>query len=189
LCLFEPFTMSDSSSHLHLFLAVRRELVSYAAKITGDRIQAEDIVQEAWIRFSPLKAQARPVVDQPVAYLYRIVRNLALDLQRSRSREHAHTASPPLWLLPTTINDPAETCQHSMALERLSDALRALPDKNRKALELHRFGGCTLAEIASQLGVSLTTAHRLLRDALLALARVMDDQEDPQDDGKDAHRE
>jgi RNA polymerase sigma-70 factor (ECF subfamily) len=187
--LFERFTMPDSSAHLHMFLAIRRELVSYAAKITGDRIQAEDIVQEAWIRFSPPKTETRPVVEQPVAYLYRIVRNLALDLIRSRSREHDHTATPPLWLLPTTVNDPAETCQHSMALERFSDALQALPENSRKALELHRFGGCTLAEIANQLGVSLTTAHRLLREALLALARVMDDQEDPLDDGKVAHRE
>lgn len=181
--------MSDSSAHLHMFLAIRRELVGYAAKITGDRMQAEDIVQEAWIRFSPAKAEARPVVEQPVAYLYRIVRNLALDLQRSRSREQGHAASPPLWLLPTSVADPAETCQHSIALERLSDALQALPDNSRKALELHRFGGCTLAEIASQLGVSLTTAHRLLREALLALARVMDEQEDAPGDSRDAHRE
>ncbi|MCH4875876.1 sigma-70 family RNA polymerase sigma factor [Pseudomonas sp. TMW22090] len=177
--------MSDSSAHLHMFLSIRRELVGYAAKITGDRIQAEDIVQEAWIRFSPAKAQTRPAVEQPVAYLYRIVRNLALDLKRSRSREHDHAASPPLWLLPTTANDPAEICQHSMTLERLSDALQALPDNSRKALELHRFGGFTLAEIAGQLGVSLTTAHRLLREALLALARVMDHQ----DDGKGANLE
>jgi RNA polymerase sigma factor (sigma-70 family) len=179
--------MSESSAHLKLFLATRRELVSYAAKITGDRIQAEDIVQEAWLRFNPSRTQARPVVEQPVAYLYRIVRNLALDLIRSRSREQDHSAAPPLWLLPSTVNDPAETCQHSMALERLSEALQALPDNSRKALELHRFGGCTLVEIASQLGVSLTTAHRLLRDALLALAQVMDDQDGEQD--RDASRE
>jgi RNA polymerase sigma factor (sigma-70 family) len=170
--------MSDSSTHLNLFLAIRRELVSYAAKITGDRIQAEDIVQEAWLRFSPSNTEARSTIEQPAAYLYRIVRNLALDLKRSRSREQDHSAAPPLWLLPTTVNDPAETCQHSMALERLSDALQALPENSRKALELHRFGGCTLAEIANRLGVSLTTAHRLLREALLVLARVMDDQED-----------
>lgn len=179
--------MSDSSTHLNLFLATRRELVSYAAKITGDRIQAEDIVQEAWLRFSPAKAGTRSTIEQPVAYLYRIVRNLALDLKRSRSREQDHSAAPPLWLLPTTVNDPAETCQHSMALERLADALQALPDNSRKALELHRFGGCTLAEIAGQLGVSLTTAHRLLREALLALARVMDDQDAEQ--ARDDQRE
>lgn len=181
--------MTEPSAHLHLFMAIRRELVSYAAKITGDRMQAEDIVQEAWIRFSPPKAHVRPVIEQPVAYLYRIVRNLALDLRRNRSRESDHSASPPLWLLPLTVNDPAESCQHSMTLERLSDVLQALPDNSRKALELHRFGGCTLAQIARQLGVSLTTAHRLLREALLALARVMDESEDTPENDKDASHE
>jgi hypothetical protein len=100
LTLFGRFAMSDSSAHLHMFLTIRRELVSYAAKNTGDRIQAEDIVQEAWIRFSSPKAETRPVVEQPVAYLYRIVRTS----NGHAAARHDHTSSPPLWLLPTTVN-------------------------------------------------------------------------------------
>lgn len=169
--------MSDSSGHLYTFLGIRRELVSYAAKITGDRMQAEDIVQEAWIRFIPQQASA----EQPAAYLYRIVRNLALDLIRSRSRELAHQVSPPAWLLPAHISDPAELCLHNMTLERLSRALEAMPENSRRALEMHRFGGCTLAEIAGHLNVSLTTTHRLLRDALVRLAREVDNPDDDKD--------
>ncbi|WP_122315323.1 RNA polymerase sigma factor [Pseudomonas cichorii] len=169
--------MTDSSGHLYTFLGIRQELVSYAARITGDRMQAEDIVQEAWIRFVPQQASARTTIEQPAAYLYRIVRNLALDLMRSRSREQAHQLSPPGWLLPAHINDPADMCQHSMTLERLSGALEAMPENSRRALEMHRFGGCTLAQIAEHLQVSLTTAHRLLRDALMRLAREVDDED------------
>ncbi|MDO7929280.1 sigma-70 family RNA polymerase sigma factor [Pseudomonas sp. KFB-139] len=170
--------MTDSSGHLYTFLGIRQELVSYAAKITGDRMQAEDIVQEAWIRFIPQQASAKTAIEQPAAYLYRIVRNLALDLIRSRSREQAHQVSPPAWLLPAHISDPAELCQHNMTLERLSRALEAMPENSRRALEMHRFGGCTLAEIAEHLNVSLTTAHRLLRDALVRLAREVDNPDD-----------
>jgi len=72
-------------------------------------------------------------------------------------------------------------CQHSMTLDRISNALQALPEASRRALELHRFGGCTLAEIARQLDVSLTTAHRLLRDALVKLAREVDEPDDDSD--------
>ncbi|MGE7990537.1 RNA polymerase sigma factor [Pseudomonas sp. NPDC089554] len=162
--------MADASTQLQVFLGVRRELVSYASTITGDRAQAEDIVQEAWIRFTPAAA-----VEQPVAYLYRIVRNLALDLKRSRSREQAHQASAPAWLHPGHTADPADSCQHSMLLDRLSDTLQAMPEASRLALEMHRFGGCTLAQIAQRLGVSLSTAHRLLRDALARLAQEVDE--------------
>jgi RNA polymerase sigma factor (sigma-70 family) len=181
--------MTEPTAHLHLFLGVRRELVSYAAKITGDHTQAEDVVQEAWIRFIPNQAASTPTIEQPVAYLYRIVRNLALDLKRNRLRQQAHEAAPPNWLLPAHSSDPADLCQHSMTLDRISNALQALPDASRRALEMHRFGGCTLAEIARQLDVSLTTAHRLLRDALVKLAREVAEPDDDQPDNRNAPRE
>ena len=56
-----------------------------------------------------------------------------------------------------------------------------MPENSRRALEMHRFGGCTLAEIAGHLNVSLTTAHRLLRDALVRLAREVDNPDDDKD--------
>lgn len=167
--------MTDAT-HLQLFLGIRRELVSYAAKITGSPAHAEDLVQEAWIRFLPCHGAAAPAIEQPVAYLYRIVRNLALDLKRSHVREQAQYQAPPAWLLPGRESDPADICQHSMTLDRVAKALQSMPQTSRRALEMHRFGGCTLAQIAEALGVSLTTAHRLLRDALMRLAREIDDE-------------
>lgn len=161
--------MAGSANDLEVFLGLRRELINYANGITGDRMQAEDIVQEAYIRL--IAGRGEPI-EQPVAYAYRVVRNLALDLIRSRAREQARQISPPDWLLPMELDDPADTFQHGMALERLAQALDAMPQASRRALEMHRFGGYTLAQIAEQLGVSVTSAHRLLRDALVRLARV-----------------
>ncbi|BAP45850.1 sigma-70 family RNA polymerase sigma factor [Pseudomonas sp. 21LCFQ02] len=161
--------MADSAKDLDALLALRRELVNYANGITGDRMQAEDIVQEAYVRL--IAGQGEPI-EQPAAYAYRVVRNLALDLIRSRAREQARHASPPDWLLPAVLSDPADTWQHGMALERLASVLDSMPVANRRALEMHRFGGYTLAQIAEQLGVSVTSAHRLLRDALVRLTRA-----------------
>jgi RNA polymerase sigma-70 factor (ECF subfamily) len=171
--------VAHSLQHLNVFLALRRELINYASKIVDDRAQAEDIVQEAYIRFVPDGAAKAALVEQPAAYLYRIVRNLALDLKRNRLREQNHHAVPPTWLMPSTVSgDPADECQHSMTLDRLASALEEMPEDARLALEMHRFGGCTLAQIAERLGVSLTTAHRLLRQALMRLAQEMDDPEE-----------
>jgi RNA polymerase sigma-70 factor (ECF subfamily) len=167
--------VAQSSKHLDVFLALRQELVNYASKITGDRIQAEDIVQEAYIRFVPNEPDPTTTITQPAAYLYRIVRNLALDLKRSRLREQAHQSMPPAWLLYDEASDPADECQQSMTLERLASVLEKMPEASRLALEMHRFSGCTLAQIAERLGVSLTSAHRLLRDALVRLAVAMEE--------------
>ena len=161
--------MAGSANDLDVFLSLRRELINYANGITGDRMQAEDIVQEAFIWL--IAGRGEPI-EQPVAYAYRVVRNLALDLIRSRAREQARHVSPPAWLLPVELDDPADACQHGIALERLAQALDAMPQASRRALEMHRFGGCTLAQIAEQLGVSVTSAHRLLRDALVRLAKA-----------------
>lgn len=167
--------MDAPASDLHVFLTLRRELVNYASGIIGDKVQAEDVVQEAFLRLMPSEGAKARSIDQPVAYAYRVVRNLALDLIRSRVREQAHHQSPPQWLLPMELEDPAETCQHGMALERLARALASMPVASRRALEMHRFGGFTLAQIAEQLDISVTSAHRLLHDALLRLARIMSD--------------
>src|SRR3546814_2652242 len=69
------------SRKLNLYLRHRAELIDYATPIVGDRALAEDVVQDAWLRFSEAgshDAKTR-LIRQPVGYLYRIVR---------RSEEH-----------------------------------------------------------------------------------------------------
>ena len=79
---------SDTNS---LFIAHRRSLVDYAAGIVGSRTQAEDVVQEAWFRLNRL--DDRHPIHEPLRYLYRLVRNLAIDTRRTLSREMARRAS------------------------------------------------------------------------------------------------
>jgi RNA polymerase sigma factor (sigma-70 family) len=68
-----------------LFVEHRRSLIDYATRIVGSRAHAEDVVQEAWLRFDEVSRQR--LLDEPLSYLYRIVRNLALDGRRSQARE------------------------------------------------------------------------------------------------------
>lgn len=175
--------MSKPAEKLDIFIAYRRALVNYAAQITQDRDRAEDVVQEAYLRLHP-KHSERQGIEQPVAYLYRIVRNLALDLRISEAREQRRHAMPPDWLIPTMAATPEEACLQDDELEQLARALTNLPEQNRRALEMHRLGGKTLAQIAEQLGVSSPTAHRLVRDALVRLARAL-----PEDNHEEGSRD
>ena len=68
-----------------LFTRRRGALVDYADGIVGSRAEAEDLVQEAWLRLE--KAGRRGRLDQPLAYVYRIVRNLAFDVRRRMTHE------------------------------------------------------------------------------------------------------
>jgi RNA polymerase sigma-70 factor (ECF subfamily) len=124
------------AARLNLFLTHQAALVDYATPIVGDPMRAEDVVQEAFIRFVQLDRKA---VDQPVAYLYRIVRNLALDWTRRRATEQRHGGAEPLWwMLPDTPRTPEQDMLHRRDLARIGAALDGLAPETRLAVEVHR---------------------------------------------------
>ena len=91
---------NDNSASL--YLTHRASLVDYATPIVGDRARAEEVVQEAFIRFAP-GPRSGGSVEQPIAYLYRIVRNLALDWARRRAVEHRQQESGTAWWMTPSI--------------------------------------------------------------------------------------
>ncbi|MBS0222744.1 MAG: sigma-70 family RNA polymerase sigma factor [Proteobacteria bacterium] len=155
-----------------LYLAHRAALIDYAAPIVGDRARAEDVVQEAFLRFLPLTAQRQAVpIAEPVSYLYRIVRNLAYDVIRSRNREERQLdLERGWWMAPAIPRTPENELGHRQDLDLIEAALADLSLQARLAVEMKRFGGYTLQEIANRLGISVASAHRLVRDALTRIA-------------------
>lgn len=157
--------MAGSNRHLSIYLAHRVELVDYATSIVGDRARGEDVVQEAFLRFRSTAAD-RPL-DEPLGYLRRIVRNLAIDWTRRLSNERR------------TFDDGAEHAavaddspsQEAALVARdelriVMAAMAELPERTRVALTMHRFDGCKLREIAAHLGISVALAHALVFEGL-----------------------
>ena len=163
----EERSQENQTDCLDIFLRHRLALIGYATKITGNRDLADDIVQEAWLRLE--RAAARELPDHPLAYLYRIVRNLAFDDHRKSGRESQivrHVDFVDLSKRPDDAPTPERAIIAKSELERVRMAMAELPERTRKALEMHRFGGFKLREIASELGVSITLAHRLVAEGV-----------------------
>ncbi|MEQ8250905.1 MAG: sigma-70 family RNA polymerase sigma factor [Oceanibaculum nanhaiense] len=168
--------MKQDPAKLRLFLAHRTALIDYATPIVGDHAQAEDVVQEAWLRFEGTESRSQRQADteqaaiaQPAGYLYRIVRNLALDwLRKLASERRSHRSSFDLDSLTGQMDGttPEATILHRDTLRLVAAAMAELPERNRLAFEMHRFGGCTFQEIAERMGISLGLAHKLVRDAV-----------------------
>ena len=152
---------------LALFMAHRSELVNYANRIVRDQAHAEDVVQEAYLRFDTVADRHQP--DEPVGYLYRIVRNLALDGWRRLQREDRHLVKGEDGKT-DQIGDgkpSAETVMEGRAeVAVLMKAMAELPERTRMALEMYRFEEVPLREIALRLGISIGLAHRLVADGL-----------------------
>lgn len=165
----------EPSAKLSLYLSHRRALVDYSAPIVGCRAQAEDVVQEAWLRFCSRPENEAPL-DQPVSYLYRIVRNLSLDLHRRITLENRQPDGAELLdELPADTPSPEHEALYCDELRALQRALEQLPARTREAFHMHRLQGRTFQDIGRQLGISASLAHQLVRDALTHCAGQLGD--------------
>ena len=113
----------------------------------------EDVVQEAFLKF----ARERKVPDNPAGWLYKVVRNAAIDASRSARRrqkyESAAATQAVPWFAPP--DDPT-----GLDAAAVTAALTELPEDEREVVVAHLWGGLTFAEIAASLGGSAPTAHR-----------------------------
>jgi RNA polymerase sigma factor (sigma-70 family) len=158
--------LSENTTTLTLFVTHRRALVDYASSITGSRTLAEDLVQEAWLRFD--EASNGRFLEDAKGYLYRIVRNLALDGRRGLARESRLIARDSFERAAEISSDETPTPE-TVALYRdeircVMAAMAELPERTRIAFEMHRFGGAKLKEIAAFLGISVSLAQILVTD-------------------------
>jgi len=132
--------MNQRSSYLQLFLNHRTALINYAAPIVGCRSRAEDVVQEAYIRFSTRGEDDRTGerIANPVGYLYRIVRNLAVDWARRFSIEAPLPDPEQLNRIPAAIPTAKDTVIYRDKLRVLAEALAELPERTQIAFAMHR---------------------------------------------------
>lgn len=153
---------------LATFAEQRPALIDYAAGITGSRDAAEDVVQEAWLRLNRTATTGAPgPIEQPLAYLYRTVRNVALDLVRRTSFEmRTFTELPEEGVLSGAAASPEDTVSGRQDLKLVIAALDELPERTRRAVELYRFHDYRLKDIAAHFGISVGLSHKLVFDGL-----------------------
>jgi RNA polymerase sigma-70 factor (ECF subfamily) len=146
------------------FEANRELLFAVAYRMLGTVADAEDAVQDAWLRWS---AAPRPDVAQPRAYLVTTVTHIALNrLQSARARREAYVGP---WLpepLLTATPDAADRAElaESVSLAMLV-VLESLTPEERAVFVLHEVFGFTHAEIAAALGRTDTSVRQLMHRA------------------------
>lgn len=137
-------------------------LVLFARQWVGGRADAEDVVQEAFIRFW----RSRERVAEPTSYLYACVNRCALDWQRARSRQvrrEQRAARPEAETL------FAATLEQQERRAVVESAMRSLPEKQREVLVMRVWGGLTFPQIAAALEISADTAASRYSYALAKL--------------------
>lgn len=157
------------------YLATYRRLVKFALPLVGSMEDAEEVAQEAFVRALPRWTRIRDY-DQPEAWLRRVAANLASSRRlRARLRTAAFARHGP---------SPAAIPAVSADDVALVQGLRGLPTRYRETLALRYIADLTVAEIAAELDIPVSTVTTRLSRGRVALAAALGS-----DDSEDGHEE
>jgi RNA polymerase sigma-70 factor (ECF subfamily) len=137
-------------------------LLLLARNWVASHADAEDIVQEAFMRFW----RSRASVEEPVAYLYACVRHCAQDWQRGRQRRQHRELAVARPEADSLFVAPVEQNERRLAIEA---ALRELPTNQAEVLVMKIWGGLSFPQIAAALEIPSNTAASRYRYALSKL--------------------
>jgi RNA polymerase sigma-70 factor (ECF subfamily) len=138
----------------HLYDQHGPALVAYARSFVTDVAAAEDVVHQVFLR---LLSPEIEMPDVPVAYVYRAVRNAALNARRNGQRD------APLDPQLRVFKHRGGNMEAALSLEK---ALGELPEEQREVVVMRIWSGLTLEEAAAATGVPLNTVASRYRYAL-----------------------
>jgi RNA polymerase sigma factor (sigma-70 family) len=154
----------------------RFELIAHANRIVKDRAVAEEITQEALVKFM-LAAPELESNTHALAYLHRTIENLCIDLFRTENRK------PNLVALDEATAEIESTWQvsgdHSVAISAAEDAaiirqaLSLLSPAERAALVMWEVEGRSTTEIAKELGIKESAVRHTVSRARASLRRIL----------------
>lgn len=165
----------DTEALEQLYLRHHRALFAFLARITGDRLQAEDVLHEIFLKLLRNR-RSEPVSGAVLPWLFRIARNAAIDQYRRAQRvvevafSEAESASAPF-----TDDDPLE--QRQVQLEW---ALAQLPEALRTPLVLRGVHQMEYADLATALDCTEGAARVRVHRATVAVRKLIAEKDDEQ---------
>jgi RNA polymerase sigma-70 factor (ECF subfamily) len=149
-----------------------RALFRLAFRMTGNELDAEDIVQEtflkAWKQIAKFDGRAGFGT-----WLHRICANCALDHIRARKRHNADAADDLLAQAPAGTPSPERLAQSSQITAMLGAALDGLSGMERAAFVLRHYEGLSMEDISAALGVQNGAAKHSVFRAVQKLRRAL----------------
>lgn len=156
-----------------------RSIFRLAFRMTGNEQDAEDVVQETFLRaYRRLnRFESRSTFS---TWLYRIAVNCSLDFSRQRRHEDDRQvarepeAPDPILSLPSTAPSADRLMMSAEVREKVEATMKTLSHKERAAFVLRHFEGQSIEEIARALGVKANAAKNNIFRAVQKLRRALE---------------
>ena len=159
----------DAGAFELLYRRYARSVFGLALRRLGDRMRAEDAVQDTFAAVWRSARTYRPELGPGAPWLYAVARNAIVDRARNRSEppgELPDTASAEL--------GPEERTEAAYVSWRVHRALEELPRSERDVIELAYWGGLSQSEVADFLNIPLGTVKTRTRSGLGRLADLLE---------------
>src|SRR5947207_10920323 len=169
----------DADAYRVLVERHSRALFRLAYRMTGNQQDAEDVVQESFLRAYKQLGK----FDERASFgtwLYRIAINCSLDLVRSRKRRNEQLApadadvDEPVLSLPSPDPDPGRLALSGEVRERVAVAMNDLSASERTAFVLRHFEGMCIEDVSRVLGCQPGAAKHSVFRAVQKLRRALE---------------
>jgi RNA polymerase sigma-70 factor (ECF subfamily) len=169
--LLQRLAARDPSAMVEAYAVFAAPVFGYAIRAMGSREEAEEVLQDTFVRLWDKAADYNPALGRPFTWVFLLARGICLDRQRRlgrRSRRMLAAAS--------NGNTPGD-CQPRVIprdeLRRVLAALAALPPADRRAVEMAVFLEYTGQEIADDTREPLGTVKSRIRRGLARLRHLL----------------
>jgi RNA polymerase sigma-70 factor (ECF subfamily) len=179
LSLLQRIAARDTAALAELYDRHGRLLFGLVLRVIGDRAEAEEILQEAFVRVWTRAETYDAQMGGPLSWLVRVARNCAIDRLRAR-RVRADIGAPAVdravaeELPATSIQTPEAAVLDAEKWRTLTDALGGLPVEQRQLIEAAFFEGYTHSELARRFGLPLGTVKTRIRAGMIAMRQRLE---------------
>ncbi|HEY9072917.1 MAG TPA: sigma-70 family RNA polymerase sigma factor [Desulfobaccales bacterium] len=171
--LLRRLARGEEAALTELVRRYQRRLYHIAYRLLRDPLEAEDAVQEVFLKVYENAHRFEPKASV-AAWLHRITANHCLNLLRRRHPQESLDQEES-YVPPDPGAGPLELLQERDLSRRLEELLNALPENQRRALVLKRFAGLSYQEIGEELGLSSQAVDGLLKRARHTLKQALQD--------------
>lgn len=157
---------------IQTFNNLRDELVSTLMFLLGNREDAQDVAQEAFLKCWRVR-ESLPDIQNLRAWIFRVGLNAAKDMQRSAWNRRAKPFMGEESMLVGRETAPADHLEEQESLERLRRAILDLRQEEKEIFLLRQNGGLTYEQIAEIRNSPVGTVKTQMRAALQKLRKVL----------------
>lgn len=155
--------MPDVDGFDEFYRGSRQRLLGFVYVLTGDLAEAQDAVQEAYVR-AWQRWSTVSTYDDPEAWMRVVAARITVSRWRSlRSRARAYLRHGPVAQVPAPSTDTVDVVA----------ALRQLPEEQRTAIALYYLVGMPVADVARETGAPVGTVKARLSRGRAALAALL----------------